>query len=147
MELSPSGNSLHNRFSSISNNQTELPAHFRTIKPQCSTRQKSSPYIRPCCKLARVARQNGAPWPGEPKAALNDLLHFEFCKGGPYVKQDNVAAFLFFSQPIMNAGPIFLRVTLGREPQSMYADVLSAPPRPIHYQFQSAIETSPNRIV
>ena len=79
--------------------------------------------------------------------ALKDLPQFEFCKGGPYVKQGNVAAFLFFSQPIMNAGPISLRLTLGREPQGMYADVFSAPPRPIHNQFQPGMETSPDRIV
>ena len=83
----------------------------------------------------------------EVNPALEGLPQFEFMKGGLYIKQGNVAAFLSFIQPIMNAPPIVLRLSFGREPGGMYADFFSEPPEPERYELQPAMETSPDRIV
>ncbi|HEV2494547.1 MAG TPA: hypothetical protein VG204_15905 [Terriglobia bacterium] len=78
---------------------------------------------------------------------LRDLPQFEFSRGGPYVKQGNVAAFLSFIQPILNAPPIVLRLSFGREPQGFYIDFDSSPPEPERYKLQPAMERSLGKLV
>jgi hypothetical protein len=79
--------------------------------------------------------------------ALKDLPKFELRKSGPYIKQGNAAAYLSFMQPIMNAGPILLRLSFGREPEGMYADFYSRPPEPERYELLPGMERNPDRIV
>jgi len=85
----------------------------------------------------------------EVNPSLRDLPQFQFRRGGvgPYAKQGNMAAFLSFIQPMINALPIVLRISFGREPEGFYADFDSTPPEPERYQLQPAMERSPDRIV
>jgi len=83
----------------------------------------------------------------EVNSALKDLPIFELRKHGPYVKQGNSAAYLSFVQPILNAGPVLLRLSFGREPEGLYADFFSRPPEPERYELQPAMEHSPDRVV
>jgi hypothetical protein len=82
-------------------------------------------------------------------SALEGLPPFEWKKGGGYVKQGNVAAFLSFQQPFLNAGPIVLMISFGREPEGFYLDIegFSEAPDPERYRLQPAMGHSPERIV
>jgi len=83
----------------------------------------------------------------EVNPSLRDLPQFEFRRGGPYIKQGNVAAFLSFIQRMLNAQQTLLRLSFGREPEGFYIDFDSGPPEPERYQLQPAIKRSPDRIV
>lgn len=86
----------------------------------------------------------------EVNPGLRDLPKFGFRRGGiaPHIQQGNVAAFLSFIQPMLNAPPIVLRLSFGREPGGVYIDFFdSAPPEPERYEVTPAMEVSPDRIV
>src|SRR5436309_1478303 len=83
----------------------------------------------------------------EVNPALQGLPEFQFRKGGPYVRQGNVAAYLSFIQPILNAPPIVLRLSFAREPEGIYADYFGGPPEPERYELQPAMLRGPDRVV
>jgi hypothetical protein len=81
---------------------------------------------------------------------LRDLPRFEFGRGGPgpHMQQGNVAAYLLFYQPMLNTGPIIVRLSFGREPGGVYLDIFdSPPPEPERYEIHPAMEISPDRII
>jgi hypothetical protein len=70
---------------------------------------------------------------------IQAVPQYVYSTGQHCVVQGNVAAYLLYSQLILNAGPINLRISFGAQPRAFYIDRSSAP-RPEHYTLEPAVE-------